>query len=184
MDQFNIFDAVPLTGDVSYADIAEKVGLSEQLVRRVLRYAMTLQIFAETAPGSGRIVHTATSAEAAKSPLLRAWIGHQVEEVASCAVKGVEAIRRFPDSTDPTQAAIMMALAPDKVGTMSFFNWAAQEGEGEKRGWRVRRFAQAMACMSTRGFGSHINDGFDWDSLGEATVVDVSQTFLMFSNQH
>jgi hypothetical protein len=62
----------------------------------------------------------------------------------------------------------------------------ASEGEVDKtdrtKGWRARRFGEAMKFMTTFGVSSakHIHGGFDWDALGKATVVDVSMSLIIW----
>ena len=55
------------------------------------------------------------------------------------------------------------------------FDWFKNEGEGERKGWRARQFAASMEAMDGGGHDRKFTvDGFDWEGLGEATVVDVS----------
>lgn len=44
---------------MSYATIAEKTGIDEQFVRRLLRYAMTMRVFREPEPNM--VAHSRTS---------------------------------------------------------------------------------------------------------------------------
>lgn len=77
--RFNAFEAVPLDGEIAYADVAKKIGLDEDRTRRVMQYAMTNGFFNETTPGY--VVHSASSAAVARDERLRAMIGHNCEEV-------------------------------------------------------------------------------------------------------
>ena len=77
--RFNVFDAIPLDGEITYADVAKKVGLDEDRTRRVMQYAMRNGFFNESKPGY--VVHSASSAALARDEKLRAMVGHNCEEV-------------------------------------------------------------------------------------------------------
>ena len=77
--RFDVFDAVPLDREIAYADVAEKIGLDEDRIRRVMQYAMTNGFFNESKPG--HVVHSASSAAVARDEKLRAMVGHNCEEV-------------------------------------------------------------------------------------------------------
>ena len=178
LSSFNVFSAVPLDGSASYSEVASKVGIPEDMLRRILRQSMTQRIFAETAPGSGRIVHTAASAVFVKKPQWHSWVGHNVDECNRSVVRVVDSIRRYGDGDgEPGQTPFALAMYPDFPKETPWFQWAAQEGEGEKQGWRMRRFGEAMSVISSEGsFGSSaLQKNYDWSGLGPgATMVDVS----------
>lgn len=50
---------MPLTGDISYAELAEATGFDQVLLRRMIRVAMMNRIFIETK--EGRVRHSAAS---------------------------------------------------------------------------------------------------------------------------
>jgi hypothetical protein len=132
---------------------------------------MTNRIFYE--PSSNQVAHTAVSAVIVKQPLLKAWIGHSVEEIGAASVKLVESTDKYGDSQDPGQAAICLAFGlKDGENCFTLFD---NDGEGEMKGWRARRFGDAMRCLNSGGAHSakHVHGGFDWKSLGKGTVVDV-----------
>ena len=180
---FNIFAAVPLDGEISYAAIAAKINLAEGRVRRILRHAMTNYIFKEARPGY--VVHTATSAMPVRNPALISWIGHNIEEVGTSSVKVVEAMERWGDSEDLIESGFGIAFGADqehgKGGKSSFFKFLQDDGEGDKKGWRMQRLGEAMDSMKG-GDGTldaaHVHKGFNWEGLGKATVVDVSARIL------
>jgi len=182
LNQFNFWDAVPLTGAASYRDIASKVHLSEMLVKRLLRHAMTRHIFAETAPGSGQIVHTCISAAPVKNVLLRSWIGHNLEEIAPASLNLVEALKRYGESAEPFESAGAYTYFRDSKEVKTFFEWFDVDGEGERKGWRAKRFGEAMAYITSTPATDikSIHTSYDWDGLGEAMVVDVSFLFPRF----
>lgn len=176
LNQYRVFEAVPLDGDISYAELASKVGVSESILRRVIRHSMTQHTFTETRPGAGRVVHTANSAFVARTPLMKSWFGHNFEECAAGSLKQVEVIRTYGDSQEPNESAGCIALngGPLEEGK-TIFDFFETDGEGERKGWRMRRFGECMRIATQTGAYSshHVHVGLDWDALGDATVVDV-----------
>jgi hypothetical protein len=135
---------------------------------------MTRRTFYEPIPGY--VSHTANSAAVAKDSSLSAWIGHNVDEVGRAVTFLGEAIDKWGDTEDPSETAMCLAFGLPEGGTI--FDFLQNDGNGEKMGWRAKRFGLAMSAMSKTGsFSSaHLHTGFDWPSLGEATLVDVCFT--------
>ncbi|KAI1850095.1 hypothetical protein JX266_004474 [Neoarthrinium moseri] len=75
--RFHIADIVPPGGQVSFGEIAEKMGLEEQLVRRLLRHAMSMHILKE--PESGMVAHTKMS-KYFTLPYVNDWISFGAQE--------------------------------------------------------------------------------------------------------
>jgi len=173
LNQYDFWDTVPLTGSATYSDIASKVNLSELLVRRALRHAMTRHIFAETTPGSEKIVHTSISAAPIKNPLLCSYMGHNLEEVAPAALNLVATLKRYGESVEPTESALVYTFLPDSMTGKTVFDWFEVDGEGDRKGWRVKRFGEAMSYVLSNFNPKAIHSAFDWDGLGDATFVDV-----------
>jgi hypothetical protein len=142
---------------------------------------MTSKLFAEIAPGSDRVVHTAATAYVAKNPIVRSWIAHNMEEVEPACGKLPEALRRFSmgkqEATEELEETAFGLEHLDEHGKpVTLWEFMQNEGDGDKRGYRMPRFAEAMQVASR---ASNMNletvrGGFDWASLGETTVVDVS----------
>lgn len=71
---------MPLHGEISFSDLAEKCGLSEVNLRRMLRFAMAFHhVFRE--PRKGFVTHTAASRKIAEDPLAQAGLGAMFDEV-------------------------------------------------------------------------------------------------------
>jgi hypothetical protein len=132
---------------------------------------MTRRTFCE--PTRGYVAHTANSAAVVKDSSLSAWIGHNIDEVGRALSWQVKALDKWGDTEDPSKAALCLATELPEGGT--FFEFLQNDNEGGEKGWRAKRFGLAMTAMSKTGaFSStHIHTGFDWASLGEATMVDV-----------
>lgn len=174
---YKIPQIVPLEGEMSYEEIAQKTGkLTPKLVSRVLRHAATLQIFRETSPGSGKVVHTAASACLHRDHQLRSWIGHNFDEVARGDTMVCDQIDKYGDNEESGQSAMFLAIngGKEEVGK-TIFDLMASKDDGESQGWRFRRFGESMQCVA-RGAAfdvRHINNGFDWDGLGKVKMVDL-----------
>lgn len=167
-----MYQAVALDGSSSYEEIAERTTVPISIVKRYLRHAFGLRVFAEE---DGRVVHTAASAYAARSQYLKAWVGHCTEDLSPASIHEVETIKKG-DVNDVTTCAWLRAFDPGHArGYQNMFEHIAGEGEGERKGWRERRFGEAMTYYtSDAGFQtSNIHLCYNWVSLGTATIVDV-----------
>ncbi|OBT82087.1 hypothetical protein VE02_09644 [Pseudogymnoascus sp. 03VT05] len=170
--RFGIAEAIPLDEPITFEAVAKKVGLSTDRVTRLLRHSMTNNLFEE--PRAGYVGHTALSSIIVREPLSRSWILHNFEEIVT--TKFLESHDKYGESDEPTETATSLAFDYfAKNPKDNFWSFLETDGEGEQKGYRMRRFAEAMVWVS-----GHKNDqdmilatGFDWDSLGEATVADV-----------
>ncbi|KAL8765648.1 MAG: hypothetical protein Q9209_007328 [Squamulea sp. 1 TL-2023] len=162
--KFGLASAFPDGQDeASFADMAAKSGLPEATVRRLLRHAMAFRIFQE--PREGIVRHTAASKALADTPLLRQWIGMMSEELWPAAAKAVDALNKWPGSEEPNNTGFNIANNTD----------ATIFDEISKHAVRDQRYADAMTFSSRRPDlePNRILEGYDWNSLGESTIVDV-----------
>ncbi|KAJ1545574.1 hypothetical protein HK405_007842 [Cladochytrium tenue] len=144
---------------------------------------MTNHLFAvDSASGStDRVVHTATTAHVARVPTVRSMIAHCMEDVKPAAVQGVEALKMFFEGTDaPTEekmhCAFPLAYEDAKRRGTNFFDFIeTYEKPGLPKGFRGQRYAEAMQAMTqTSSVGiDAVLKVYDWEALGEATVVDL-----------
>jgi 6-hydroxytryprostatin B O-methyltransferase len=162
---FKIAEAVPLDRAVSFAEVAKQAGVDENMLKRVLRYAMTNRIFHEPEPGM--VAHTSVSALLARSKSLNDWVGYTCEETYPASAKLVEAHEKYGTSQKPNEAAYNIAFNTDEPMFVHLNKFPERE----------RRFANTMVEMtSTDGYGiQHLVEGYKWEDIGNATVVDVSQ---------
>jgi hypothetical protein len=84
-----------------------------------------------------------------------------------------DALRKWPGSQEPDQTGMQIAYDT----TDHFFKIIASSPE------RLRRHGKAMAAHSSgEGFGTGpLVDSYPWESLGEGTVVDVSDSVCLVS---
>ncbi|KAB8218550.1 S-adenosyl-L-methionine-dependent methyltransferase [Aspergillus novoparasiticus] len=160
---FNIFAKVPLQGSVPYEILAEEANVSETQLKAIARMAMTHHLFCETEPN--HIAHTATSALFVTNPETHDWAMFMSEKSASCASKILEASVKWPKSLAKNNTAFNVAYGTDKP----FFEWLDTQPSEREQFAKYMRMIQQSEGMSL----SHLVDGFDWASLGKATVVDV-----------
>lgn len=184
LSQLNFYGAVPVDGSASYADIAAHTRLPESIVRRILRYAMTNHMFAEETPGSDRVVHTSTTAYCVREPLVRSLIAHCMEDAKPSVTRGVDALNKFFVGTtiaseDVAHCAWPMGYEGGKERQIDCWAFLDQhEKPGLPKGYRAKRFAEAMQAITlTSAVGIDVVlESYDWEALGEATIVDVSLT--------
>ena len=104
-----------------------------------------------------------------------------MEEIEPTCGKLPEALRKFSmgkgtASEELDEAAFGLGHLDEHSKPVTMWEFLQNDGEGDKKGYRMLRFAEAMQVSSKASklnFG-RIEGGFDWASLGEATVVDVS----------
>jgi hypothetical protein len=148
---------------VSYAEIATATGLDETNAKRIIRHAMTNRIFTEPRPGY--VAHTSTSRVLRDDHAMVDWVGVCSAEFFQAAAKTVEALEKFPSSQEANEAGYAEYWCPGKP------MFAVMGADPD----RAKRFGGAMVSL-TGGEGyepQYLVDGYPWEELGEATVVDV-----------
>ena len=93
-------------------------------------------------------------------------MGHFTEGYPTNA-KWSEAMQRFPNSQGLDEAPF--AVAFDYMEPGGFFQYLAEREEPQKRFFRAMK-GVGMAHGADYG---HLANGYDWEKLGKATVVDV-----------
>ncbi|KIM93287.1 hypothetical protein OIDMADRAFT_138176 [Oidiodendron maius Zn] len=179
LNQFDFWNAVPLGGSASYSEIARKTTLPEPLVRRVLRHAFLSKLFAEASPG--QVVHTAKTAYVAKTPRTRSWIALNLEQIRPATVYLAKSLREYSagknsHSQEPLESAFAIADLDRTGRPVDFWTFLKNDPDGKPKGYRANRFAEAMQAISASSSikpDEIVKLGFDWNSLGEATVVDL-----------
>ncbi|KAL6406909.1 hypothetical protein AUP68_09723 [Ilyonectria robusta] len=181
LNRFGFFTSVPVGESATYSDIAARTTLPESLVRRILRHAMTMRLFDEKPPYSGKIVHTSTTAFMSKNPIWRSWVAHNMEDMRPGIVYLPESLKKFSAGKDVPSDDILQsgcAIADfDRVGhPSSLWEYLERTPEGKPSDYRVNRFAEAMqaAALSSAVKTEDLLSTYDWARLGNATVVDVS----------
>lgn len=182
LNQFDFFNAVPIRGSATYSEIAQRTTLPESIVRRILRHAFLGRLFAEVPPGSGKVVHTAKTALVVRKPAIRGWIAHNLEEMRPATTNTAKSLRQFDagrefSSQDPLQSGFSIADLDGTGHPVLHWEFLRSAPEGRQAGHRAAQFSAAMetaAMSSAMKAEDIIRFGFDWEGLGDATVVDVS----------
>ncbi|KAK0666050.1 S-adenosyl-L-methionine-dependent methyltransferase [Cercophora samala] len=163
--RFGVADMVPAGGRASFDDIAAQIpGLTESIVRRLLRHAMTMRVFHEPEPGM--VAHTKASKALQANPVLNAWLRNGTHEMWPAAVKMLDALERWPGSSEPSETGF--ALANDTVA--SAFEILGSDPA------RAARFGRAMSiyAMKPEYSPSYLTEYYDWAALESGRVLAVA----------
>ncbi|KAI5460865.1 O-methyltransferase [Mariannaea sp. PMI_226] len=164
IEHFKVAQAVPLDGEISFTELAKKITVDEDRTRRILRYAMTNQIFIENR--EGYVSHTPTSALLVTDETIHSWVSHNMAEVFPSTARLVDVIEKDRyRATEPTETAFNLAFNNSEP----WFVWLS------KRQDRENNFAKAMRAMITSETHSiqHLVRGYDWAQYAGQTIVDV-----------
>jgi len=101
ISQFNLVSTIPIHGEATFGEIAEKSGVNEGDVKRILRHAMTNRIFKE--PSKGLVAHTAASRLIAEDTQMADWVGASTGELWQAAAQTVHAMLKYPGSQEPNE---------------------------------------------------------------------------------
>ncbi|RYP17064.1 hypothetical protein DL766_008984 [Monosporascus sp. MC13-8B] len=182
LNHFDFWSAVPLDGSASYEEIAKHTSLPQDVVYRIMQHAVTLRLFAETEPGksSSRIQHTSRSAALAKQAGLRALVSSVLDISSAPMMVLNQALDRYSrGKSELTQEMSETAFALfHSGGTFSgkhrnSWEFLENDGEGERRGWRQRRFVEFMAYVKEIfHLEGIVLDALDWKAAGNAKLVD------------
>jgi hypothetical protein len=164
MYEFKVAEAVPLSGSISYQDLAQKVDVPMLNLRRLIRHAMTNHIFHE--PEKGFVAHTRTSRLLVENLQMHAWVGFFSKDVWLPIANVVNAMKKWPGSGESNETAVNLTYDTD----LPWFDWLQKDQD------LAKRYSLAMqAHGGGEGFSLvHTVEGYLWDDLGEATVVDVN----------
>ncbi|RAH68272.1 O-methyltransferase-like protein [Aspergillus aculeatinus CBS 121060] len=161
--RFDIARHVPVNGEISLRELAEKCGFDEANLRRTLRFAMAYHhVFQE--PRKGFVAHTAASRMLVDDPTARAGLGYMFEEVWQGFAHTLLALEQY-HSDDPGRTGWAHYLNTDMPP------WQYYSSHPEM----ARRFASAMSTFANghHNAPSFLVQGYNWGQLGQGTVVDV-----------
>jgi hypothetical protein len=161
--EFKVAEAVPLSGSISYQDLADKVNVPMLNLRRLIRHAMTNHIFHE--PEKGFVAHTRTSRLLLEDLPLTNWVGFMMNDLWLPIAHVVKAMKKWPGSGESNETSVNLAYGT----SVNWFDWIQQDKA------LANRYNLAMQAHGG-GEGSavaHTVNGYPWAELGEATVVDV-----------
>jgi hypothetical protein len=104
---YRICELVPVRGDISYRELAEKAGVLENQCTRVVKHLITRNFLCQPRPG--HVAHTALSMMA-RVPELRDGMGYLTEESFPGAPHIVEASKRFQGSQEKNETSCQYTM--------------------------------------------------------------------------
>ncbi|KAH7311342.1 putative O-methyltransferase [Stachybotrys elegans] len=181
LNDFDFWNAVPLDGSASFSEIASKVNLPVSIVRRILKYAFVIRLFAPVPGKPDHVKHTSFSAAPVRQPLFNPWFHHHLKEGRPASAHLSEALSRFSQgkteaAEDLIETAFTVANLDRLDEPQSFWDYINRQVDGKPSNHRATMFTQAMQAAS-RFAGFRVEEilktGYDWKALGESTIVDM-----------
>ncbi|CAI6331746.1 unnamed protein product [Periconia digitata] len=162
---FKIPEMIPVAPKgISYDDLSSRTGISSNTIRAVARMAMTADFLAETKDGLS--THSQLSRSLVEDQDLANWLSYVVNRNVPMTYGFIEATERWPNTTSVTETAFNVSSKTE----LSFFDWLEAN---PKMGTEFGEYMKSQAAATTDGGVEHLVNGFDWKSLGKATIVDV-----------
>ncbi|KAM0259370.1 hypothetical protein ACHAQJ_003402 [Trichoderma viride] len=167
--EFKIAQAVPLTGSISYEDLAAKVHVLTGTtilpsdLRRLMRLAIANNMFHE--PKIGSVAHNRTSLLLLEDASLASWAAFFTTDLLGPVANTVAAMRMWPGSQEANQTGVNIAFNHND----SFFDHLQADQA------RAKRYDLMLQAHGRReGYDlSHTVSGYPWADLSEATIVDM-----------
>ncbi|KAJ5084748.1 S-adenosyl-L-methionine-dependent methyltransferase [Penicillium alfredii] len=156
-----VFENFPNEG-CSVQDLARKLNLSDNVVRRLLSHAATYRVFFQARPDF--FVHTASSRVLSENEGMRNWILIGLGETMPGTFRIADALAKNPNSEEPQHSGWSVQNGTD----LPIFQALADMPQ------RASVFAKAMMWLAQLpGFSpQYLVENFPWGS-GDITVVDV-----------
>lgn len=165
INHYHIADKIPPDGQVTFQNLAESCNLPQDILTRIIRQAMTYDVFFEPQPG--HVAHTKTSlAIPSQAPLL----SYQLEIALPSSMNLLKSLK-----SEEGKTAFQIAHNT----TDDFFTYASKTGNWMEEYGRY----QSIIAQGGAYAMSHLINGYDWDKLvgsegkekakGKATVIDI-----------
>ena len=161
---FKVPDFVPEAGVIDYLSLAQHCGVDPGQLKQNLRFTMSNRVFYEPTPKT--IAHTAGSLLLTEGKPMRPFVQWLTEDCAPMIAHQIDAIEKWGHgSQEPNQTAVNYAYG----GEGHFYDFIRTDPV------RERRFGATIQQVSEQPSSSvtHIQNGFNWASLGNGTVIDV-----------
>lgn len=159
---------IPLSGSVPLADVADLADVPKTQLCRVVRMTATAGFLCE--PRSDYVAHSALSAPFVTRPSFLDAAMFLSETAAPAALQMAVATQRFGDSQRPDESAYNVTFNT----SATFVSACAQRPKLQRQWPAYLRYATGDVDASV----TDILTCFDWLSLGNASVVDVSLFIL------
>ncbi|KAL3420845.1 hypothetical protein PVAG01_07290 [Phlyctema vagabunda] len=161
---FNVLACIPLHNSVPYFNLASISGVPESQLRSVARMAMTSNFLSESKPGE--VAHNAVSRTFVTNSALVDWALFVTQSSMPAAAKFVEATEKWGSMSKKNETAVNIAMDTN----LPLFDFISQSPE------MTQQFIAYMKNVQTSE-GTHIRHlvaGYNWASLKDSIVVDVS----------
>lgn len=161
---FKVPDFVPERGVIDYVSLAQHWGVDPGHLKQNLRFVMTNRVFYE--PNPNAFPRTARSVLLKEGKPMWLFVQWLTENYAPMIAHQIVAIaKRGHGSQEADQTAVNYAYG----GQGPFCDFIRSDP------MRERRFGTKIQQVSEQPSSSikHIQNGFDWASLGNGTVIDV-----------
>ena len=165
--RFAIPQSVPLGSSTTGAEVATKVGLPEDIVVRMLRYAIGIGFFVEDRVGVFR--HNAASARLAHSEALRDIVNistHELMRIVTSLSDTIEAQKKAKEVGEEGPVAAINVAYP---GYSSVFDFLRKSPAVAKK----YHMYMAGRAKTDRWSAANVIKAWDWASVGSKTIVDV-----------
>lgn len=160
---FQIPRHVPASTSISYEELASVSNTPVFQLKRIIRFAITRGVFAESAPD--HVAHSPMSSILREGAEMEDYVGFFSEYTFPSLIKLVEMTEKWGDSQGRNNAAFNIAFDTE----MPMYQWL------EKKPLHTAMFRKFLkAAQNTSAWTpQHLVHGFDWASLGNTTVVDI-----------
>lgn len=158
LNEYKVPQAVPLSSTTTYREIAAKTNQDESLLKRHIRYAITMHIFDEDSDGN--VKHTSFSRLMTTHPFISDAINFHTKELGAASVKNIDALEKYGPSGEPNEGSYNILTG---VTNTLWENTVYAAG--------AMRFGMAGDAWNVR----HILDAFDWKSIDKpgAAAIDL-----------
>ena len=160
---------MPPNGQISSDELAAATGLDQGVLERIVRYAIGNSIFQEPEPGV--FAHTAASALLGRNEYVRDIVSLSTGDMIRVISRQGEALsHQLEDPTNGPATAFNVAF-PEYADVFEYFS------KNPEAGRRYHNYLLGRVHTS-RWSVEHLTTCWDWASIGEGTVVDVSTVAL------
>ncbi|RHZ55545.1 uncharacterized protein CDV56_104156 [Aspergillus thermomutatus] len=159
--EFDLFTAIPADGELSLTQVAEKAGIDEDRVARVLRLLALHGMFQETREDT--FAHTPVSRFIAENESIRAALGIQMDEMYQAASSTADAIRKNPRTQDVNTSPFATRFG---VSIYDFYTQYKSKADRFGRGMNGASSLDDESLISLR-------DCYNWAAFAGGKIVDV-----------
>lgn len=146
---------------IDYQTLSSRCGLNVKDLRRILRYAMTSEIFCE--PREGIVAHTAVSQVLAENPLMRDFIGNVCQIRFPASAQAASALEKYGLSKDSNQSGFNLSRNTSRGLYDELLHYPEES----------RRWNGAMSVLAQEIDFYFILESFPWTSYHDPLIVDV-----------